>query len=188
MPSFGLFSHTPKMSALSMYVASSRSLLVEEQGFARVIRLVSCDTMSRYVAAKESKMKRFFSLLLPIGMVLTLAIDLNAGNLETKGKAWLSSHGDAAAVNVNGAWHSKDWGTVVLNQAQGSRDLTGDGDGWDITGVVSGKQVFLLFSHKGKVNYSAQLTSESDNNLNGSYSRGFMDEKTKHKPMHLIKP
>ena len=107
--------------------------------------------------------------------------------LIPKGKAWLGAHSDAAAVNVNGSWHAKEWGTIVLRQAPDSRDLTGDGDGWDITGVVSGKQIFLLFSHKGKVNYSAELTSQDDNSLKGSYSRDFMSEKTKTKPMLMIK-
>jgi hypothetical protein len=132
-------------------------------------------------------MKKHSFLLLPVGIVLIVAVGLNAKDLDTKGKAWLGPHTEAAAINVNGSWHAKEWGTIVLTQAQGSRDVAGDGDGWDITGVVSGKQVFLLFSHKGKVNYSAELTSQADNSLNGFYSRGFMDEKTKHKPMLMIK-
>lgn len=132
-------------------------------------------------------MQKHFSRFLPVGMVLILAVGLSAKDLETKGKAWLGAHSDAAAVNVNGSWHAKEWGTIVLRQAPDSRDLTGDGDGWDITGVVSGKQIFLLFSHKGKVNYSAELTSQDDNSLKGSYSRDFMSEKTKTKPMLMIK-
>ena len=132
-------------------------------------------------------MKKHFSLLLAAGVVLILAVGVSAGDLETKGKTWLGSHSEAAAINVNGHWHEKSWGKVVLNQAEGSRDVTGDGDGWDITGVVSDKQVFLLFSHHGKVTYSAQLTSEADGSLNGSYSKGFMNEKSKGRPMHLTK-
>lgn len=132
-------------------------------------------------------MKKGFSRLLPVSMVLILAVGLSARDLETKGKTWLGAHSEAAAINVNGNWHAKEWGKIVLIQAQGSRDVTGDGDGWDITGVVSGKQVFLLFSHKGTVNYTAELTSQDENSLNGSYSRGFMDEKSKHKAMLLIK-
>lgn len=132
-------------------------------------------------------MKSHFSLLLAAGVVLILAVGVSAGDLETKGKTWLGSRSEATAINVNGHWHEKSWGKVVLNQAEGSRDVTGDGDGWDITGVVSGKQVFLLFSHHGRVNYSAQLTSEADGGLNGSYSKGFMNEKSKGRPMHLTK-
>ena len=133
-------------------------------------------------------MKKCFLRLLPVGIVLVFVVALSAGDLETKGKAWLNPHSEAAAINVNGEWHETEWGMVVLNQAQGSRDVTGRGDGWDITGVVSGNQVFLLFSHKDKVNYSATLTSDGDKSLKGSYARGFMGEKTKTRPMHLIKP
>jgi hypothetical protein len=139
-------------------------------------------------ANEESKMKKYLSLLLPVAVVLVLNVGLSAKDLETRGKAWLDAHSEQAAVNVNGSWHEKDWGTVVLLQAEGSRDVTGDGDGWTITGVVSGKQVFLLFSNKSIVAYTAQLTSENDKSLNGSYAKGFMGEKTKTRPMHLIKP
>jgi hypothetical protein len=132
-------------------------------------------------------MRKCLFLLLPVGMVLILAVSLSADNLKTKGKAWLDAHSEAAAIDVNGVWYAREWGKIVLNQAQGSRDLTGSGDGWDITGVVSGKQVFLLFSHHGGVVYSAELTSEAENSLNGSYSRGFMSDKTKGKSMHLTK-
>jgi hypothetical protein len=135
------------------------------------------------------KTKKHFSLVLPLAMVLVLTVGLSAGDIETKGKTWLGSHSDAAAINVNGSWHEKEWGTVTLTQSEGSRDVTGDGDRWDITGVVSGNQVFLLFSHKGKVTYTAKLTSQSDGSLDGSYLKGFLDDKSKGlRPMHLIKP
>ena len=124
-------------------------------------------------------MKKHFSMLLAAGVVLIFAVSVSAGDLGTKGKAWLTPHSEAAAINVNGHWYEKAWGTVVLNQAEGSRDVTGKGDGWDITGVVSGKQVFLLFSHHDRVNYSAQLALEADGSLNGTYSKGFMKEKSK---------
>jgi hypothetical protein len=133
-------------------------------------------------------MKKYFSLWLPVAVVLFLNVALSAKDLDTRGKAWLDAHSEPAAVNVNGSWHEKDWGTVVLLQAEGSRDVTGDGDGWAITGVVSGKQVFLLFSGKGTVAYTAELTWESDKSISGSYAKGFMGEKTKTRPMHLIKP
>ena len=136
---------------------------------------------------KESEMKRTSFLLSLAGTILVLVVGMSAGNLNTKGKDWLAAHSEAAAININGDWRAKEWGEIVLKQAEGSRDVTGYGDGWDITGVVSGKQVFLLFSHRGGVAYSAILTSVDDKNLNGSYSRGFMDEKTKSKPMLMEK-
>jgi hypothetical protein len=134
-------------------------------------------------------MKKSLFLLLAVGVVLMLAVGLSAKDrdLGTKGKAWLDAHNEPAAINVNGDWQAKSWGKVVLNQAQGSRDLAGKSGDWDISGVVSGKQVFLLFSYQDKVNYSAELTSESETSLNGSYSKGFMSEKTKGRSMHLTK-
>lgn len=133
-------------------------------------------------------MKKWFSVGLPVSVALVLAVALSAKNVDTKGKAWLATHTEAAAINVNGEWHAKEWGKIVLTQAEGSRDVTGRGDGWDITGVVSGKQVFLLFSSRGTVNYSAELMSESDKSLNGFYSKGFMGAKTAGRPIHLTKP
>jgi len=125
--------------------------------------------------------------LLPVGLVLLFVVCLSAGDRETKGKAWLASHTEAAAISVNGKWHAKEWGKIHLIQADGSRDVTGDGDGWDITGVVSSNQVFLLFSHHDKVNYSAHLTSQADGTLSGTYSRGFMGDKSKGKPILMTK-
>jgi len=122
-----------------------------------------------------------------VGMILILVAGLSAGNLDTKGKAWLAAHNDPAAINVKGDWYAKEWGKIILNQAEGSKDVTGSGDGWEITGVVSGKQVFLLFSNRGRVTYSAELTSQSDGSLDGSYTKGFMGDKSKGKSMHLTK-
>jgi hypothetical protein len=86
--------------------------------------------LPEYVGAiKESKMKKCLFLLLPVGIVPFIAVGVSAGNLETKGKAWLDAHHEAATINVNGDWHAKEWGKIVLNQAQGSRDVTGRGDG-----------------------------------------------------------
>jgi hypothetical protein len=175
----------------------------EEGSFAKVIRFAARGASSRIycrsraaaiyaaidaAAIKELKVKKYLSLFWPVAVVLILSVGLSAKDLDTKGKAWLDAHSEAAAVNVNGNWHEKDWGAVVLLQAEGSRDVTGDGDGWAITGVVSGKQIFLLFSQKGSVAYTAELTWESDKSLNGSYAKGFMEEKKKNRPMHLIKP
>jgi len=132
-------------------------------------------------------MKKRFLLFLPVLMVLIFGGVLSAADLDSKAKAWLDPHTEAPAIDVNGNWHAKEWGTIVLIQAPGSRDVKGDGDGWDITGVVSGKRIFLLFSHKGKVNYSAELTAQADNSLNGSYARGFMGGNARAKPMLMIK-
>jgi hypothetical protein len=103
------------------------------------------------------------------------------------GKTWLDGQTELAAINVNGTWHGSEWGDFILHQTQGSRELKGNCDKWDINGVVSGNRVYLLFSSYGDVTYSAVLTAAGDKVLDGSYSKGLKAEDTNGKPMHLTK-
>jgi hypothetical protein len=121
--------------------------------------------------------KRLF-LLLPVGLVIILTVALSAQDIETKGKAWVDAHSESPAPDVSGVWYAREWGKIVVNQSRHSRDLAGKGDGWEFTGVGGGKQVFFLFSSRGKIMYSAELTSEGENRLNGSYAKGFMDDRS----------
>ena len=107
---------------------------------------------------------------------------------------FFTAHGYAqsaspADVNVNGVWESPDWGKVILNQPAGSRDITGEGDGWRVDGSVDGKKVRLTFSHKRtrRVMYTAELTAISDTKLEGRYSKGMLREDTKGKSMVLTR-
>ena len=112
-----------------------------------------------------------------------------------RGKAWLDAQKDPPATNVTGAWNSEEWGDLRLIQTQGSRDVSGDARGYELTGVVSGKRLFLLFHNgKGKVDYCATLDSEADNKLSGGYSdrvtrlrfgHGLCQQKSR--PMHMVK-
>ena len=111
----------------------------------------------------------------------------SAPKVDHEGKAWLDRYKEPAAINVDGLWHSDDWGDVILEQAEGAREVTGSGDGWDINGVVSGGAVYLLFSDDGEVNYSAELTDDHEKRLRGVYSSGLMHEKSKKKPMLLTR-
>ena len=105
-------------------------------------------------------------LLLCISFPTTLA----AAKVEVEGKAWLDSQKDPAEFNVNGPWDSEEWGAFHLTQAEGSRDVGGNGGGYDITGVVSGKHLFLLFSTRHTVEYCATLSPDGANSLTGTYS------------------
>src|SRR5215469_12977046 len=92
-------------------------------------------------------------------------------NVGDRGKAWLDAQKDPPSINVTGAWNSQEWGDLRLIQARGGRDVSGDAPGYELTGVVSGKRLFLLFhTGKGKVDYCATLDSEADNKLSGGYS------------------
>ncbi len=106
---------------------------------------------------------------------------------DKEGRAWLDANKGAAAVNVTGVWQGADWGRIPLSQHEGGRRIIGTGDGWDISGLVSGKEVYLLFSHNGKVGFSAKLTSEGANLLTGVYPSGLLSSGSKTRAMRLSK-
>jgi hypothetical protein len=106
---------------------------------------------------------------------------------DREGRAWLEANHEAAAFNVTGIWRSADWGRVPLNQREGGRRIIGSGDGWDLSGIVSGNMVYLLFSHKGKVAYSAKLAVEGPAVLTGVYASGLLASRSKTRPMRLTK-
>lgn len=121
-------------------------------------------------------------------LALLFAVVLHAQKVDKEGKAWLDRNNEPAEVNVSGIWFSEDWGNATLEQAQGSREITGDADHWKVKGVVSGKRVFLLFSGLNyKVQYSAELVAEQEDTLKGSYSNGLMKKSPGKEEMLLIK-
>jgi len=121
-------------------------------------------------------------------LIFTVVNILAGVKLEKEGRDWLGNQKEEARVNVSGLWQSDDWGFVKLQQAEGSREVTGTGDGWRIDGVVSGKRVYLLFSDGGDVNYSAVLSSETENRLLGENCTCLMTESSKKtRPMLLTK-
>jgi hypothetical protein len=113
-------------------------------------------------------MKRYF---LACGLVF-LSLLAYAGTVESRGRAWLDAQEDPPLINVSGSWDVQDWGVFHLKQAEGSRDVSGDGYGYDLTGVVSGKRLFLLFHHGGgAVDYCATLSADDEaKNMSGTFS------------------
>lgn len=113
-------------------------------------------------------MKHVFSILL----IFFLASPADAAKVEGKGREWLDEHKDAPQINVTGTWQSPDWGTLILTQPEGSRDVSGsDSQHRELTGVASGRALYLLFANsKGTVAFCATLVAESDNVLTGDYS------------------
>lgn len=103
-------------------------------------------------------------------LFISFAISLNAAKVEVEGKAWLDAQKDPPEMNVNGAWNSEEWGAFLLTQTGGNRDVSGKGGGYDVTGVVSGKRLFMLFSSKHTVEYCATLSPSGENTLTGTYS------------------
>jgi hypothetical protein len=119
------------------------------------------------------------------GIALLFASALPGQKVEGRGKVWLEGRKEPAEINVDGAWYGGVWGRVILKQAEGSREVTGTGDEWDILGVVSGKNVYLLFSHKGRIAYSAELSQDGPNALTGRYADGLLRDRSKTRLMHL---
>jgi hypothetical protein len=106
---------------------------------------------------------------------------------DKEGRAWLDANKGAVTLNVTGVWEGGEWGRIPLSQQEGGRRIIGTGDGWDISGIVSGNEVYLLFSHKGRVGFSAKLASEGPNLLTGVYASGLLTPGSKTHPMRLSK-
>jgi len=118
-----------------------------------------------------------------------------AGSLENQGKAWLDAQTEPAAINVSGNWDS-EFGNMHFLQVPGSREVSGIGGGYELTGVVSGKRLFLLFSIGGSVDYCATMSYESDSSLIGTYSnrvsrhqskKGLCQGPEKSRPIYMSK-
>lgn len=115
-------------------------------------------------------MKRLALLFALLLVCTSFPISVPAAKVEVEGKAWLESQKDPPEMNVNGTWESDEWGTLHLVQPAGSRDVGGNGGGYVITGVVSGKRLFMLFSARRGVEYCATLNPNGENSLIGTYS------------------
>lgn len=103
-------------------------------------------------------------------LCISLPTFLAAGKVEVEGKAWLDAQKDPPELNVNGAWNSEEWGDFHLKQSEGSREVSGNGGGYQIVGVVSGKRLFMLFASNHTVDYCATLSPNGENSLSGTYS------------------
>jgi len=125
----------------------------------------------RREAEKETSLVKQLTLALMLLLLcISFPISLAAAKVEVEGKAWLDAQKDPPTINVNGTWDSDEWGTFHLVQTEGSREVSGNGGGYDIVGVVSGNRLFLLFAEKHTVEYCATLSSNGENSLAGTYS------------------
>jgi len=125
-------------------------------------------------------------------LCVSFPLSLTAAKVEAEGKAWLDAQKDPPAINVNGAWDCEEWGSFHLIQAEGSREVKGNGAGYEVTGVVSGNSLFMLLVSKDTVQYCATLSANGDNSLIGNYSNrksrlhsGLCQEKSR--PMNMTK-
>jgi len=84
------------------------------------------------------------------------------------GIAWIDSQNSRALVNVSGDWDS-EFGKLHLIQAENSRDVLGNGGGYQIKGVVSGKGFYFAFETRGRVTYCAEVEQVNDTSFTGVY-------------------
>jgi hypothetical protein len=63
------------------------------------------------------KQLRFAVILLLL--YISFPASLPAAKVEVEGKAWLDAQKDPAAINVNGAWDSEEWGPFAPDPAPG---------------------------------------------------------------------
>ena len=109
--------------------------------------------------------------IVSVMLALLFVIPAGAAKVEGRGQEWLDEHKDAPQVNITGSWQSPDWGTLTLTQAEGSREVGGTDRRFELIGIVSGREVYLLFTKGGgTVAFCATLVSASDSVLNGTYS------------------
>jgi hypothetical protein len=120
-------------------------------------------------------------------LLFACTILLHGQNTEKDGKAWLEANIDPPAMNVTGIWDGGDWGLVSLSQHEGGGRIIGTADGWDLSGVVSGRTVYLLFWKKDKVAFSARLAIEGASQLTGVYTNGILSTDSKTVQMQLKK-
>lgn len=113
-------------------------------------------------------------------VVLAVCAGACSGGLRAvNGSDWLASKAtEPPGMNISGDWNSRSWGLVTIKQ-EGSK-ISGEGDGWPMKGVISGKRAYLVFFDKRvkKVYYTAQLQPGKENALVGHYSKyAFIGEK-----------
>jgi hypothetical protein len=135
----------------------------------------------------NSRKHLFCFAAITVGLVLCAPSGMLAKDKLGGAKSWLAAHSDPAEINVDGAWDSEQWGTVLLHQTRGAREVTGTSDNWEIEGVVSGKKVYLVFFSKGELAYTAEVALSEAGTLTGSYAKGILQSGSGNKFLTLRK-
>jgi hypothetical protein len=131
-------------------------------------------------------MMSFFHRLLLCTGVLSLAVAAANGAQSEESRSWLEAHADPPLVDVSGTWYGGySFGEVILKQVEGDRKVEGHNGDYEITGVVSGNRVFLLFFSSGALYCSAVVTAAGEDALEGGYVKGLMAAGVKGITLHL---
>ena len=131
-------------------------------------------------------MKKIFLIFL-LTVTSMVCYACGGGVPLSNGLQWLANQTGEPSINVDGDWIASEWGKMTFSQCEGCRDVSGStADGWNISGVVTGNKVSLLFFYEQEVDYSAILHAKSEDELTGGYVPGvFNDKNVQTVPMQL---
>lgn len=131
-----------------------------------------------------------FLVLMSVALI-SCAAGLKKGEIDP----WLAeiSGGKSPAVDVEGEWQDADvdpntpfgWGRGMLEQTNGR--IEGRIGNYNITGKVSGNNVYLVFLSGGSVYYTARLEMKEKGLLRGNYFYDDDLEQENGTPMNLEK-
>ena len=133
-------------------------------------------------------MKSFKTVFFTLSIIFVISCSLKQKEIDP----WLYtiSGGKPPETNVTGRWRDTQgsgfftWGEGHLHQEQNKiRGVIGD---YNITGVVSGKTVYLVFMYGGRVYYTARLEMFQDL-LTGNYFKATDKKQIKGYPISLAK-
>jgi hypothetical protein len=125
-------------------------------------------------------MRPFLTVFLTLSLILVISCSLKQNEIDP----WLNtiSGGEPSKIDITGRWRDTQgtgfltWGEGYLHQEQNKiRGVIGD---YNITGVVSGKMVYLVFLYRGTVYYTARLEAFKKDLLTGNYFKA-SDKKQK---------
>jgi hypothetical protein len=134
-------------------------------------------------------MKTPFLLLAVVALVsLTsgCAISEKTQKNNAAAQAWLQANDKGTAkTNFEGVYYSPDWGAVVLKQRAGK--ITGAISYWNVKGIASGRNAYLLLVDDDWVGHTMVLTRRNSEVVDGSYSSHIPFSKADSTPIHLDK-
>jgi hypothetical protein len=121
--------------------------------------------------------------ILAVGLLIAMTwscAQMNTGTtrtqtLDSAANFWLSSKKDPPSIDVTGVWDGGPamgggWGEGRFIQTH--KDVTGSLGLYNVRGVVSGDELYLLITSSGRIYYTAHLTTREKGRLIGTAVEG----------------
>ena len=137
-------------------------------------------------------MRPFLTVFLTLSLIFVISCASGAlKQKETDPWLWLNtiSGGKLPEIDITGKWHDAQsswfgWGEGYLRQEQNK--INGAIGDYNITGIVSGKIVYLVFLYRGTVYYTSRFEIFEDL-LTGNYFKANDKEQKKGYPTSFAK-